>query len=55
VKFEYWPSVLDRALNYFYVGLAALAFSLFWWWRTGRATAKAMAVETVQPELAAAS
>jgi hypothetical protein len=55
VKFEYWPAALDRALNYFYLGLAALAFSLFWWWRTGRITPQAIPAPAAPAELAAAS
>jgi hypothetical protein len=55
VKFEHWPAALDRALNLFFVGLAALALSIFWWWRTGRATPKTKSIEPAPAELVTAS
>jgi hypothetical protein len=55
VKFEYWPAVLDRALNYLFAGLGALALSIFWWWRTGRTAPKVKLVAPAPAELVPAS
>jgi hypothetical protein len=52
VKFEYWPAVLDSALNLALAGLGALALSFWWWWRTGRVSPPALTPEPAPPELA---
>jgi hypothetical protein len=54
VRFEYWPAVLDRALNLAIAGLAALALTFWWWWRSGRGT-KAIAPNPAPAECAAVS
>ncbi|MEP6669101.1 MAG: hypothetical protein ABJF10_08115 [Chthoniobacter sp.] len=55
VRFEYWPAVLDGALNVALVGLVALALSLWWWRRSGQAVAKTPSTEPAPPECAAVS
>jgi hypothetical protein len=55
VKFEYWPAVLDRALNLVVVGLLALVLSFWWWWRAGRIVGKTISTEPAPQECAAVS
>ncbi|MEI9897695.1 MAG: hypothetical protein WDN28_28515 [Chthoniobacter sp.] len=55
VKFEYWPAVLDSALNVAIVGLIVLALTLWWWRRTGQGVATAVSTESAPPECAAVS
>jgi hypothetical protein len=50
VRFEYWPAVLDHALNLALCGLIAFAFTFWWWWRAGRKTAKTGATEPEPPK-----
>lgn len=50
VKFEYWPAVLDPALNLAIVGLLALTLSLWWWRRAGRTAANASNTEPVSSQ-----
>ncbi|MEZ0257520.1 MAG: hypothetical protein ACAI37_19720 [Chthoniobacter sp.] len=45
MRFEYWPAVLDRALNLALGGLVALVFTFWWWWRAGKTAAKAIPTE----------
>jgi hypothetical protein len=52
VKFEYWPAVLDHALNLGLLGLVALALSFWWWWRAGRTVPQVLPAQPVQPEFA---
>ena len=54
VKFEYWPAVLDRALNFALFGLIALAVSFWWWWRAGRRMPRVSAAEAEAAAPAAA-
>jgi hypothetical protein len=55
IKFEYWPAVLDRALNLALFGLIALAVSFWWWWRAGRRMPLVSATEAVAAAPATAS
>lgn len=55
VKFEYWPEVLDRALNLALVGLVALALAFWCWWRAGRTVAKRESIVSIPVEGTAVS